>query len=116
MNNVLIGDGGNDTLSGRGGADTMIGGTAATPTLSTTSSMWCRGRASGRCTDSVSVCDRQLRARGGAEVEVLQTASNTGLSLIGNAFSQTIIGGGSADTLTGGSATTRCKATPGPTP
>jgi len=105
--NLLVGGLGNDSLDGRAnlaglGADTMIGGLGNdTYTVNNANDVIIENGGEG--TDTVQAKASYTLAAG-VEVEVLRVAATvtTGLTLTGNEFAHSIIGGTHSDTLVGG--------------
>ena len=99
-NDTLNGGGGNDTLNGGAGADTMAGGTG--------NDIYYVDNAGDQVIESRGrrqrhgLCQRRLHAGGGPGGRVPAGSGSTGLTLTGNEFANTLIGGAGNDTLNGG--------------
>ena len=99
-NDTLSGGGGNDTLNGGAGADSMAGG-AGNDTYNVDNVGDVVTEAAGEGTDTVlTTVNYSLAA--GSEIEFLRVSGTAGLSLTGNEFDNTLVGGNGADTLIGG--------------
>jgi trimeric autotransporter adhesin len=105
-NDTLIGLAGDDVLNGGTGIDTMVGG-IGNDTYFVDNALDVVTENVGEGTDTVFASVSYTLATGtalvpGPEVEILRANSATGITLTGNEFSHTIIGGAGNDTLNGG--------------
>jgi Ca2+-binding RTX toxin-like protein len=99
-NDTLNGGAGNDTLNGGAGADTMAGG-AGNDTYLVDNALDVVNESVGGGTDAVFASVNYALAVG-TEVEALRANGAAALTLTGNEFSHTIVGGAGIDTLIGG--------------
>jgi Ca2+-binding RTX toxin-like protein len=99
-NDTLNGGAGNDTLNGGAGADTMAGG-AGNDTYLVDNALDVVNESVGGGTDAVFASVSYALAAG-TEVEALRANGAAALTLTGNEFSHTIVGGAGIDTLIGG--------------
>jgi Ca2+-binding RTX toxin-like protein len=105
-NDTLNGGAGNDTLNGGAGADTRVGG-IGNDTYFVDNALDVVTENVGEGTDTVWASVSYTLATGtalaaGPEIEFLRANSAVGLTLTGNEFSHSIIGGAGNDTLVGG--------------
>jgi Ca2+-binding RTX toxin-like protein len=97
---TLIGGGGNDQLNGGAGADTMAGG-GGNDTYFVDNTSDVVTETAGQGTDTIFAGVNYTLAAG-SEIDFLRANAGTGLTLIGNAFANSIVGGAGGDTLDGG--------------
>ncbi|MEE1612450.1 cadherin domain-containing protein [Microvirga sp. CF3016] len=101
--NTLVGGAGNDTLDGTAGAADRLEGGADDDTYRVHSANDVVVEGAGGGTDTVEVFGTEYHLGQTARVETLKVGDNvaTGVKLIGNAYSATIMGGSGQDTLDG---------------
>jgi Ca2+-binding RTX toxin-like protein len=99
-NDTLIGGAGNDTLNGGTGADSLAGG-AGNDAYIVNNSADVIAEAAGGGNDTIwAAVDYTLAS--GTQVEALRASTATGVRLVGNTFSHSLIGASGNDTLIGG--------------